>query len=565
MSLDSAASHYSPRIAIYARFSSDLQRDASIEDQVRVCRAAADRLDGTVVEVFSDFAISGSTNKRPGYQELLAAIHDRRVDIVIAEALDRFSRDQEHIAGFYKQTVFSGVNLITVADGEISELHVGLKGTMNALHLKDLGQKTHRGMEGRVREGKAASGKSYGYDVVRELDPRGEPIRGGRAINPAEAAVVQRIFTDFAAGHSPRAIAKALNAEGILSPEGKDWQDSSIRGDHGRGTGILRNQLYIGRNIWNRSHYVKNPITSRRVARPNHESKWTIKDTPELRIIEQELWDRVHNKLNDIRESGKSQKLRESEFWKHRRPKHLITNKAFCGCCGSPLATVGSNYVACAAARNKGTCTNSKGVRRDKIEATIIDALKNQLMQPDLVKEFADAFIAETNRLRSKTESNRAAEESELKKLNRKLEGLIDAIADGFRSPGLQNQLGDLEHRKAELEQRLKEPHSPQPFLHPNLAELYRAKVADLQKALNDPATQTESVDIIRSLIDKVVIHPNAENGVEIELVGDIVKMVELGTNSNKPAVLGAGLVAIRNSSVKVDAGARFELTTFRL
>ncbi len=87
-----------------------------------------------------------------------------------------------------------GVKPHFASSGEISELHVGLKGTMNALFLKDLADKTRRGLRGRVAAGRSAGGRCYGYDVVRAVDARGEPLRGGRAVNAAEAAVVRRIF-----------------------------------------------------------------------------------------------------------------------------------------------------------------------------------------------------------------------------------------------------------------------------------------------------------------------------------------------------------------------------------
>ena len=102
---------------------------------------------------------------------------------------------------------FAGVRLFTLAEGEISELHVGLKGTMNALFLKGLGQKVRRGLEGRVREGRSGGGLCYGYNVVRQFDGRGEPVHGGRTINEAEAIIVRRIFGAFASGRSPRGIA----------------------------------------------------------------------------------------------------------------------------------------------------------------------------------------------------------------------------------------------------------------------------------------------------------------------------------------------------------------------
>ena len=123
------------RCAVYARYSSDQQREASIEDQVRACRARAGREGWEVTVVHTDYVVSGATALRPGFQALLADLRGSAVDVVLAESLDRLSRDQEHIAGFYKQAGFAGVRIVTLAEGEVSELHIGLKGTMGALFL----------------------------------------------------------------------------------------------------------------------------------------------------------------------------------------------------------------------------------------------------------------------------------------------------------------------------------------------------------------------------------------------------------------------------------------------
>ena len=104
-----------------------------------------------------------------------------RFEIVLAEALDRLSRDQADIAALYKRLSFEGVQIVTLAEGEITELHVGLKGTMNQLFLKDLADKTRRGLRGRVEAGRSGGGNSYGYDVVRRLGVDGAPITGERA------------------------------------------------------------------------------------------------------------------------------------------------------------------------------------------------------------------------------------------------------------------------------------------------------------------------------------------------------------------------------------------------
>ena len=181
-----------PRAVIYARYSSDLQREASIEDQVRECQRFAQQMNLRVVAVFSDAAVSGSIEARSGLQALLSLGQSGAVDVVVAEALDRVSRDQEHIARIFKRLTFFQVKLTTIAEGDISELHVGLKGTMNALFLKDLAEKIRRGQKGRALSKRSPGGLPYGYDVVRQFGPDGRPDRGLRKVNEHQAAVVKK-------------------------------------------------------------------------------------------------------------------------------------------------------------------------------------------------------------------------------------------------------------------------------------------------------------------------------------------------------------------------------------
>jgi site-specific DNA recombinase len=166
------------RAAIYARYSSDQQSTASIPDQVRLCRRLCDDHGWTVVEVFADEAISGATHLRPGFQHMQQRAMAGGFDVLVSEALDRLSRDQEHIAGLYKRLTYLGVRIVTKSEGEINELHIGLGGTMSALFLRQLSQKTHRGLEGRVRAGKSAGGISYGYRLDRQLLPDGTLTTG---------------------------------------------------------------------------------------------------------------------------------------------------------------------------------------------------------------------------------------------------------------------------------------------------------------------------------------------------------------------------------------------------
>jgi site-specific DNA recombinase len=146
-------------------------------------------------------------------------------------------------------------------------------------------------------------------------------------------------------------------------------------------------------------------------------------------------------------------------------------------------------------------------------------------MHPDLVKEFITAFTAEVNRERQAQEIGIHQRRRELLDVNRRLNGLIEAIADGLRSPGLQQKLEELETRKARLEIDLSSLPAPKPRLHPSLAELYRRKVSELEAALHDPDSREEAIQILRGLIQYVEIQ-RAEKGFDVEFVGDIAQMI---------------------------------------
>jgi site-specific DNA recombinase len=189
----------------------------------------ADKEGWQVVKIYSDAALSMASMFRPGIQALPKDVVARQYDIVLSEALDRISRDQEDVAGFFKRTKFADAKIYSLTEGVISELHIGLKGAMNALTLNDLAFKTRRGMGGRIKKGKSAGGITYGYDVVKQLDPNtGEPIRGDRTINAFEAGIVRRIFTEYVEGSSPQMIASRLNKDGVPGPRGSTWGASTL-------------------------------------------------------------------------------------------------------------------------------------------------------------------------------------------------------------------------------------------------------------------------------------------------------------------------------------------------
>jgi DNA invertase Pin-like site-specific DNA recombinase len=522
------------RAAVYARYSTDLQSASSIEDQVRLCREHIEKNRWTLVVTYSDRAVSGASHLRPGYQQLISDARLRQFDVVVAEALDRISRDQEHVAAFYKQLSFCDVKIFTLAEGEITELHVGLKGTMNALFLRDLADKTRRGLRGRVEAGRSGGGICFGYDLARETRADEEQGRGKRSINDAEANIVRQIFREFAVGKSPRGIAKELNAHCIMGPTDKAWTASTIHGNTQRGTGILNNELYIGRLVWNRLRYSKDPATGKRISRHNPKKAWIIIDVPELRIVDQQLWEEVKKRQAELALTDRSQKIRNALNMRHRA-RYLLSGLLICGTCGAGYTLVGGDRYACANHVNRGTCTNSRTVLRRVIELRVLSGIKEKLLAPDLIEVFVREFAAEWNRQVDESRQSHIAIDAELKSVEHRISLVMAAIEQGIITQTTKERLLELEAMRDRLKITLtkaKERTRP-PALHPNIAEIYRRKVADLETALSDPSLRGEAALAIRNLVDAVVLNPGAKRGeVLAELHGELAALLNLNPES---------------------------------
>ena len=545
------------KAAIYARYSTELQREDSIEDQLRICRRLIDQNGWSQAKTYADKGISGTSHLRPSYQKLIQDAQSGQFDVVVAEGLDRLSRDQEHIAAFYKQMQFQGIPIITVAEGEISELHIGLKGTMSSLFLKDLAQKTRRGLEGRIRKGKSAGGITYGYDVVRDLQSDGSVTTGERIINKEQATIVRRIFEEYASGKSPRTIAFGLNAKSIAGPRQNTWGSSTIYGNWRRGTGILNNELYIGRLIWNRQRFIKDPDTGKRQARMNPEEQWVIEEVPDLTLIDQSLWDDVKARQTSTRGVIGAPLGPRPEH--ARRPKYLFSGLLKCGCCGGGYTLVSKTYYGCANSRNKGTCDNRLTIKRELLEETVLCGLKDQLLHPDLIAEFVTEYQKEYNRLAKDASKGKARMERELSQITRKIDQIITAITEGMYHPSMKDKMTALEDRKAILESTLAELDAEQPIrLHPSLADTYREQVANLTKALNDESCKMEAANHIRTLLNEIRLIP-MEKTLSIELVGELAGIMSLTQTTNARSSKATG------SSLTLVAGVGFEPTTFRL
>ena len=545
------------RAVIYARYSSDLQSEASIEDQMEVCRRYAAERGWTITEAYTDAAISGASRFRPAFQKLLHDAGRKQFDIVICEAVDRLGRRLADTADLQDRLSFYGVKLFTPGIGEVTQIHVAVMGMMAQMALKDLGEKTKRGLLGRVLKGKSGGGLAYGYRALTGPDRVGE-----REIIEEEAKVVRRIFQEFVHGASPEAIVKRLNKEDVPGPGGRPWSNTTLRGQADRGTGLLNNALYRGVLEWNRCSYVKDPRTGKRIARPNPPEKWETQRVPHLRIIEEELWEGAKQRQRKLRaslaNSTTSNRLNELH-----RSKFLLSGLMRCGCCGGGYTIMGKDRYGCATRRQKGTCANNRTITRQEIENRVLDGLKERLLSPDLVATFMAAMREEMKALRSNRQAEQAQRMRKLAEIERKIAGIIRAIEDGLYDSAIKERLVTLKAERDALQANPEKSVEDELVIlaHPNLPALYRRKVQQLEQVLEGP-DRDEAMELIRSMIERVDLHPRESGtGLEAILHGDLAAILAAcaGAQVNAPDLAASG------RQLSVVAGTGFEPVTFRL
>ena len=541
-----------PKAVIYARYSTDLQREASINDQIRICEEFVEKHGWSLNERYFDKGISGASLSRPGIQQLLNDAREGQFDVIVSEALDRLSRDQADIATIYREMNFLGVKLYTLSEGEVDTIHIGLKGTMNALFLKDLKAKIHRGMRGRIETGKSGGGLGYGYNVVKKYDERGERITGDLEINLFEADVIRRIFREYTSGKAPRSIARALNLEGISSPRGMEWTQSTINGNRSRGSGILNNELYIGRRVWNRQKFLKNPVTGKRVTRLNPASEWIIDELPDLRIVDQNLWDKAKARQRTLMHAARSTSS-TNQLGSFNRPKYLFSGLLKCGHCGGGYTVKNKKQISCATVSNRGTCDNKIRIERRPLERAILESIKDRLMTPEAYAEFCEEYTRTLEEAYRREKLLSAERVRELATVEKDIDRLIQAIKDGVPALSIKDKIIELEQRKAELTEELKSTDKPKPILHPNLAYEYKSKLEALYETLNDESIRYQTAEVIRSLVSRIDLTPENKETINIRIQGDLAAILNFAGSQqllgNKAEILynndlGVALVA---------------------
>lgn len=523
------------KAAIYARYSTELQNEKSIEDQVALCRGYAEREGLSVVAVYSDRARSGASMiGRDGVMQLMFAARDRAFDVVLAESLDRLARDQEDLAGMWKRLNFAGVEVRTVHAGKADALQVGFGGIIGQYYLQDLAKKVHRGMSGVVRDGRHAGGRAYGYRPVP-----GQP--GQLIIVEDEAAIVREIFAAYVGGKTPRQIANDLNARNVPAPRGQDWVASAINGSRERQNGILMNRLYAGTLVWNRLRMVKDPDTGKRVSRLNPEEEWQIETVPHLRIVDQETFD-----------AAQARKAERGGVRPHtvRAAKHLLSGRVKCGCCGSAMVIKdrrkGVVRLQCSRMKESGKCDNRSSYDLTLIETAMFNGLRGHLENPAAIAAFAEEYNAERKRLAADLTSRRNSIERRLAQARREIDRMVEAVAKGtLEDSEVAARMPALRAERNRLEAELADAETPPNVvtLHPATVQRYREQVENLARVLNNHMVEgdKEPAEAFRALVASVIVNRKADNGgFDIEIKGKLAALLGADVFPNGRMALAA-------------------------
>ncbi|WP_457355133.1 recombinase family protein [Sphingomonas sp. UYP23] len=549
-----------PRIVLYGRHSTALQTATSSADQTASCGKLVDYLGGTVVATYLDPEQSGYRRDRPGLKKLLRDIEIGAVDMVVCEALDRLARDAEDVAFLGKKLMYHRVALHTVSEGHVDEIKFAVAGLLGAIFLKHLIDKTVRGMEAAVLAGRFAGGRAYGFKRVIKLDARGELIRGLLEVDEPAAQVVRRIFDEFAAGRSSIQIATGLNRHGITGPRGGQWNASTIRGDPAKATGILNNPLYVGRLVWGRRQWRRNPDSEKRERRYRlrDRSEWVEVDVPDLRIIDDAQWTTVQKQIEQRSRPGSHATLAGQN-----RKKHLLSGLIRCSCCGSGYTISGKDYYRCAGQKERGTCGNTVSVRKGPLETATLAVLQHHLLTEAHARLFAQEFQREVERVTQASSRDADDASARLTVIQLEIDNLAVNMLSGVASPTLLNMLGEREVEKARLETLLALRPTMRPAAtilpHPALLRLFEQKVGALRESLDQQSVRGEAAEILATLIESVTIYPDGERGAEAEVVAKTAGLFAFATNAN--AAPKGGVC----SSMAVVAGTGFEPVTFRL
>ncbi len=457
--------------AIYARYSSENQRPESIEDQISSCRkfAGAHGYQVDELHIYVDRAASGARRDRGGLAALRAAAAAAAFETVLVDDLSRLARNTLLLLSVLEELRFHGIRVLSVAEGldtddQEATFGIQMRGVFNELQLMDLKKKTLRGQMGQKQRGFIVGEATFGYRSVpvgeMRLDKKGRPRPDGykMTVEPRQAAVVLRIFREFAEGKSESRIVKALNAEGVSGrrKSQQGWSPATVHR-------VLRNEKYVGRWVWNKMETRRDPKTGRRRQLPKPESEWFVMDDQTLRIVPQVLWEQVQLRMTEVRKAWPGGRgIRGFEVQKGGRarqyPTDLLSGAMSCGACGSAMVKVSGKsggYYGCLGAV-KNACTNRLMVRRSRVERIVLAAVRDALMSPENLDYVLERVKEEVEKASTEAPETISLREAEYAAEERRVTNFVEFIAEGRGSRALADALLVSEKRvevlRAELE-----------------------------------------------------------------------------------------------------------------
>jgi site-specific DNA recombinase len=498
---------------------------------------------------------------RDGLRDLMEAAKSRKFEILIVESLDRLSRDPEDLAGIYKRLSFAEIELHTLNEGVADGMKIGFRSIMGAAFLKDLADKVRRHHVARAKEGHVMGMVTYGY---RGVD--GKP--GEREIDPQSAPIVRRIFTEYANGISPRAIAIGLTRDNIPSPSGAEqWSHQSFLGGGGK-KGLLANSLYVGKLIYNKHKNVSNPDGGT-TTRDNPERDHISTDVPHLRIIDQNLWDAAQTIRSDrsTKQFGpggmKTRKI-------IKRSNHLLSGLLRCGVCHEKMmftsTSRGTQYVACGAWKKNSSCSHGKSYNVDLLQDIVANNWHEKLSAPERHKKAMKAAVAEYAALAKKNNVDKEVVKAKVDHLTVQISRLADAIASG--NMPIKEVMTAIEEKARErdgLTERLRLINASSPNSNvrplPHVADTYLETVENVGAALKTGSVSPDIVMAFQNLIDTIVVHPTGyKQPYEIEVYGR--ESAYLGINLFPPGkpleeILIEEGVSVEHRAAAISANAR--------
>lgn len=528
-------------VALYARYSSEHQREASIADQFRTCERSAQSQGWTVSHRYEDKAITGSRADRPGYQRLLQEAQARRFDVLLVDDLSRLTRDEAESIQLRRRLDFWGIRLIGVSDGYDSaakghKLQASVRGIINELYLDDLREKTHRGLMGQALKGYSCGGRAYGYrrvpiEAPSKQDEYGRPVITAVRWEPdaEQAKWVRWIFDRYAAGSSPRDIAAGLNRLGVPSPRGGTWCASAIHGDPSDGTGILCNPLYAGRFVWNRFRWERHPETRRRIRRLRARQEWIEVEMPELRIVPQPLWEQVQGRMTGRANAALRAACRQAAG---RPGRYLLSGLLKCAQCGANYIVADRYRYACASFLNRGeaVCRNHRRVARRVLENILLSGIREDLFTEEGFAFFRQEVCRVLAERRKETLTLGERVHADLRRVEAEIDNVLKAIKAGIWTATTKRELEILEAEKARLLAR--QPTRPAlpavEVLLPRLEEQFRAAVENLAKLQEGRIAEARRGLQLLLGGQPITLHPTADGGLEAELTGDYAGLVRL-------------------------------------